>query len=137
MVVMAAGCKQILQPPFLRELGLGAVCQRSCRLCMEASDHAFQETKSPADHLERHFAQIPPPVRCLAGGPGHNQLRNYAFLGPSGRIGTASDVVYAFVPAGPKKQLDMFFHGIECRENGLEEVAVHASVVARVSIKPR
>ena len=62
-----------------------------------------------------------------AGGTGHDQLHNYAFLGPSGRIGTASDVVYAFVPAGPKKQLDMFFHGIECRQKGLGEV-VYASV---------
>ena len=60
-------------------------------------------------------------------GTGHDQLHNYAFLGASGRIGTASDVIYAFVPAGPKKQLDMFFHGIECRRNGLEEV-VRAAV---------
>ncbi|KAK9827287.1 hypothetical protein WJX81_000437 [Elliptochloris bilobata] len=79
MVVMAAGCKQISQPNFLLQLGIG-----------------------------------------------HDQLHNYAFLGPSGRIGTASDVVYAFVPAGPKKQLDMFFHGIDCRRHGLEKAFIAA-----------
>ena len=30
MVVMAAGCKQIAQPPFLHKMGLGAACHRSC-----------------------------------------------------------------------------------------------------------
>ena len=71
-----------------------------------------------------------------ARAPGHVELHNYAFLGPSGRIGTASDVTYGYVPVGPKKQLDMFFHGIKCRQRGHEAVrltAVHTLCLLRLS----
>ena len=53
-------------------------------------------------------------------------MHNYAFLGPSGRVGTASDFVYAFVPHGPKKQLDLIFHAITCHRTGLIAVGQHA-----------
>lgn len=53
---------------------------------------------------------------------GYDSMHNYAFLGPSGRIGTASDFVYAFVPHGPKKQLDLVFHAISCHQRGLSAV---------------
>ncbi len=55
---------------------------------------------------------------------GFDKLYNYAFLGPSGRIGTASDFVYAFVPHGPKKQLDLVFHAINCHQRGLSRVRI-------------
>ena len=53
---------------------------------------------------------------------GYDKLYNYAFLGPGGRIGTASDFVFAFVPHGPKKQLDLIFHAIGCHQQGLSRV---------------
>ena len=42
MVVMAAGCKQTAQPPFLHEMGLGAACHRRCWLRVKASGQALQ-----------------------------------------------------------------------------------------------
>ena len=41
MIVMAAGCKQIAQPPFLHELSLGAACHRS-RLRMKGSGYMYE-----------------------------------------------------------------------------------------------
>lgn len=38
-------------------------------------------------------------------------LHNFAFLGRSPRIGTASDWVWYNVPHGPQKQLDSFLQG--------------------------
>ena len=43
-------------------------------------------------------------------------------MGASARIGSASDFVFAFVPHGPKKQLDLFFHAMKCYQGGLLEV---------------
>jgi hypothetical protein len=43
-------------------------------------------------------------------------------MGPSARIGTASDFVFGFVPDGPKKQLDLFIHGMKCHSNGSFQV---------------
>ncbi|KAL6781746.1 hypothetical protein ACKKBF_B09280 [Auxenochlorella protothecoides x Auxenochlorella symbiontica] len=57
-------------------------------------------------------------------GLGFHDLHSYAFLGRNPRIGTASDFVFAFVPAGPLKQLEMFFHSVQCCRAGKEaEVA--------------
>jgi hypothetical protein len=42
------------------------------------------------------------------GGAGYEDLHSYAFLGTSGRIGTASDVTVRYVPIGPAQQIDMF-----------------------------
>ena len=58
---------------------------------------------------------------------GFEDVYNYAFLGPSGRIGTASDFVYAFVPHGPKRQLDLMFHAIKCHQRDLLGVRAHQS----------
>lgn len=53
-------------------------------------------------------------------GLGFKDLHNFAFLGPNPRIGCASDFVFAYVPFGPIKQLEMFFHSVACCERGLE-----------------
>ena len=53
---------------------------------------------------------------------GFKDLHSFAFLGPSGRIGTAQDGIYAYVPAGPHKQIDMFLHSYACYKRGQLEV---------------
>jgi hypothetical protein len=59
-------------------------------------------------------------------------LHNFAFLGRSARVGTASDWVWYNVPHGPKKQLDSFFAGQRCIRQGKEQargggrLAMHA-----------
>lgn len=74
LLVVAAGCKYNLTPPFLQSLDV--------------------------DFTDMH---------------------NYAFLGNNPRIGCASDFVFAYVPEGPKKQLEMFFHSVDCCRKGLED----------------
>lgn len=49
-------------------------------------------------------------------------LHNFAFLGKSARIGTASDWVWYNVPHGPQKQIESFIHGQKCIREGKEEV---------------
>jgi len=111
-LVFAMGCTKLSPPPFLMELGAGA-----------------QEADVPAVAI-RPANAAGPSVSLLssahARASGHVELHNYAFLGPSGRIGTASDVTYGYVPVGPKKQLDMFFHGMACRQRGQEAVRLAA-----------
>ena len=105
MLVFAVGCKNTSPPPFLAELGAGAqelIWFQSMASCQQ----------SAAD------VRGVCPKHAPARAPGNTELYNYAFLGPSGRIGTASDVTYGYVPVGPKKQLDMFFHGMECYKRG-------------------
>jgi hypothetical protein len=58
-------------------------------------------------------------LRLLAG---FCDLHNHAFLGANPRIGCASDFVFAYVPWGPMKQLEMFFHSVDCCKKGLEKV---------------
>jgi hypothetical protein len=53
-------------------------------------------------------------------GLDYSQLHNFAFLGKNPRIGCAADFLFAYVPFGPMKQLDMFFHSVECCKSGLE-----------------
>lgn len=55
-------------------------------------------------------------------GLGFQDLHNHAFLGRNPRIGCASDFVFAYVPYGPLKQMDMFFHSIKCCMKGMEKV---------------
>lgn len=57
---------------------------------------------------------------CAAAG--FKDLHSFAFLGPSGRIGTAQDGIFAYVPAGPHKQFDMFLHSYQCYKKGLLQV---------------
>ena len=70
-------------------------------------------------------------------------LHNFAFLGRSARIGTASDWVWYNVPHGPKKQLDSFFAGQRCIRQGKEQARrgmvalLHACMLAaKVSNRP-
>ena len=49
-------------------------------------------------------------------------LHNFAFLGRTARIGTASDWVWYNVPHGPQKQLESFFQGQRCIREGREQV---------------
>jgi len=49
---------------------------------------------------------------------GFKDLHSFAFLGGSGRIGTAQDGIYAYVPAGPHKQFDMFLHAYAAYKAG-------------------
>ena len=55
-------------------------------------------------------------------GLGFKDMHNFAFLGPNPRIGCASDFVFAYVPFGPIKQLEMFFHSVDACRAGKEEV---------------
>jgi hypothetical protein len=107
-LVFAVGCTNLSPPPFLMELGPGA---------QEANVPAVAIMPANAAGFSLSLHSIAP-----ARAAGQVELHNYAFLGPSGRVGTASDVTYGYVPVGPKKQLDMFFHGMECRRRGQEAV---------------
>ena len=57
---------------------------------------------------------------------GFKDLHSFCFLGSSGRIGTAQDGIFAYVPAGPHKQFDMFLHSYQCYKKGLLEVQAAA-----------
>ena len=59
---------------------------------------------------------------CMRAG--FKDLHSFAFLGGSGRIGTAQDGIFAYVPAGPHKQLDMFLHAYDCYKRGRLQVPV-------------
>ena len=54
-------------------------------------------------------------------------LHNFAFLGKTARIGTASDWVWYNVPHGPQKQIESFFQGQRCIRDGKEQVEIFAS----------
>ena len=54
----------------------------------------------------------------LGARAGFKDLHSFAFLGGSGRIGTAQDGIYAYVPAGPHKQFDMFLHSYAAYKAG-------------------
>jgi len=54
-------------------------------------------------------------------GTDFTQLHNFAFLGRNPRIGCAADFLFAYVPYGPLRQLDMFFHAIACCDKGMED----------------
>ena len=68
---------------------------------------------------------------------GFNDLHAFAFLGKNPRIGTASDFVFSFVPSGPLKQLEMFFHAVECCRNGLEKVRLLAICCSERRVHPK
>ena len=53
---------------------------------------------------------------------GFEDLHSFAFIGSSGRIGTASDGLFSYVPAGPNKQIDMFLRAYDLRKEGRLEV---------------
>ena len=57
------------------------------------------------------------------------------------RIGCASDFLFAYVPYGPLKQLDLFFHSIKCCQEGLEKVHIscylfpYAAAAIKLTVK--
>lgn len=51
-------------------------------------------------------------------GLGFEDLHSFAFLGDGGRIGTASDGIFAYVPVGPSRQIDMFLHAYDLHKAG-------------------
>ena len=53
---------------------------------------------------------------------GFEDLHSFAFLGRSGRICTASDGLFSYVPAGPNKQIDMFLRAYDLHKSGRLEV---------------
>ncbi|KAL4419583.1 hypothetical protein ABPG77_004832 [Micractinium sp. CCAP 211/92] len=59
-------------------------------------------------------------------GVGFHTLYSHCFMGPNPRIGTASDFVFAYVPLGPQKQLEMFFHSMDLIRQGREEEVLKA-----------
>ncbi len=61
---------------------------------------------------------------------GFEDLHSFAFIGNSGRIGTASDGLFSYVPAGPNKQIDMFLRAYDLRKEGRLEVRACISVVS-------
>ena len=83
----------------------------------------------------RSGASLPCDVAVVASGLKYNmkpsflkslgtdftQLHNFAFLGNNPRVGCAADFLFAYVPYGPLRQLDMFFHSVECCNKGMEE----------------
>ena len=145
MLVVASGCKYNLQPPFLRELGGGgwvaasdAQCAHpsrrgACRCCccqLLKTINCAGGTDS-CSRLDAAPAPCPlpvPPAPCPhpPTPAGFNDLHNFAFMGPSPRIGTASDFVFAHVPVGPQQQIDMFLHAVLCCKAGLEAEATAA-----------
>ena len=111
MVVYCGGFEFQGSPPFLAELGLGDArmalpepaspghCHMSCLL-------AGRRLSEPV-HAWVHLMRVHDSV-LHAGAAGFKDLHSYAFLGSSGRIGTASDVTVRYVPVGAAQQIDMF-----------------------------
>lgn len=64
----------------------------------------------------KHQLQKGLPWVCAHAG--FKDLHSFAFLGGSGRIGTAQDGIYAYVPAGPHKQFDMLLHAYAAYKAG-------------------
>ena len=60
-------------------------------------------------------------VFCGGHADFRKDLHNFAFLGRSARIGTASDWVWYNVPHGPQKQVESFFQGQRCIREGREQ----------------
>ena len=67
---------------------------------------------------------------------GFEDLHSFAFIGNSGRIGTASDGLFSYVPAGPNKQIDMFLRAYDLRKEGRLEVPTFMPAQA-VSAAPK
>ncbi len=83
-----------------------------CTLCFCASQ---QHNALPLPHADPVMSAVVP---CT----GFEDLYSFAFIGNSGRIGTASDGLFSYVPAGPNKQIDMFLRAYDLRKEGRLEV---------------
>ncbi|PRW20755.1 FAD NAD(P)-binding domain-containing [Chlorella sorokiniana] len=94
---------------------------------VKTSDNS-EGVKVPADMFVVasgcHYNLNPPFLHEL--GIGFGDIHNYCFMGRNPRIGTASDFVFAFVPAGPISQLEMYFHAVEQIKLGREREVFNA-----------
>ena len=70
------------------------------------------------------YLQASPCGKRNAPCAGFEDLHSFAFIGNSGRIATASDGLFSYVPAGPNKQIDMFLRAYDLRKEGRLEVRV-------------
>ena len=61
-------------------------------------------------------------IMILLHRVGFEDLHSFAFIGSSGRISTASDGLFSYVPAGPNKQIDMFLRAYDLRKKGRLQV---------------
>ena len=130
LIVFAYGLKYQAEPECLKELGIGG----SPLLPALASPSSaapcccsFLLLGCRAEHLWlcchcRHTQSSPAVQTQQLLSTGFKDLHSFAFLGPSGRIGTAQDGIFAYVPAGPHKQFDMFLHSYQCYKRGLLQV---------------
>lgn len=144
LFVVAAGCKYNLNPSFLKEMKLGrqgwllnswkggAAHSPSA---IAASGHA--KACPPPFFSPLLARELPPPPSQTPFLPGFADLHSYAFLGRNPRIGTASDFVFAFVPAGPMKQLEMYFHVVDCCKKGLESVRAGVALPCLARLRAR
>ena len=137
LIVFAYGLKYQAEPECLKELGIGE-CSLLFALATLPSQPsaavAFYPQAAEQNVLGSAATAI---TRCvsltvqtqLLLSTGFKDLHSFAFLGPSGRIGTAQDGIFAYVPAGPHKQFDMFLHSYQCYKRGLLQVLFHCSHV--------
>jgi hypothetical protein len=99
-------------------------------------------------------------LRTLREHAGLHNMHNFCFLGNNPRIGTACDFVFgevdmtkvrtpvqqlshqhglpecchaAFVPEGPKRQLEMYFHAVEQIKAGKEQVNMKVQCITAIS----
>ena len=127
MVVFCGGCEYQGSPPFLANLKLGeepansnhtlqlqrAVCAVSLsKLSHEAAGQFYGMVKHKCNSKAQWYR------KSALKRAGFEDLHSFAFIGSSGRIGTASDGLFSYVPAGPNKQIDMFLHAYDLRKEG-------------------
>lgn len=98
------------QPPYLKELGLGDARSTFALMKQFNLDIAHIDQTQPKAML------------CSGRADFKKDLHNFAFLGKTARIGTASDWVWYNVPHGPQKQIESFICGQKCIRVGKEEV---------------
>ena len=109
----AVGCEVLTQPAILKDMGIGARSpHQSYTFTCPCAKHAHKQGKARADHC------IAPSGKMFAALAGFNDLRNFTFLGPSGRLGMACDWVWFNVPQGPQKQIACFLHAYRAWRDG-------------------
>jgi len=129
MLVVASGCKYNVDPPFLKDLGLGKHIILTFLFSfplydpVSVVDGVFRGCDLPVNRFHRESRNVMNYYTTTSNfTAGFKDLHNFAFLGRNPRIGCASDFVFAYVPFGPIKQLEMYFHAVDCCRKGLEEV---------------
>ena len=134
--VHAEGCDIVYQPPYLADLGLGEQLGNLLPLAVllrhtTVLQHDITEAEPPSvmalSSINTAQDQNSACVKSVSAGfcgraDFRKDLHNFAFLGRSPRIGTASDWVWYNVPHGPQKQVESFFQGQRCIREGREQV---------------